>query len=271
MCPLNSVAFTDSLALATNTTVTIGTIDEIQKLHSRYRWHYYHPHLPPISSIYRTVPLVVSHRRIAYQEVISCRIDIYSKKGLKPSRPYASTQALSTTTTGLGRLVRSGHSVVQAECGQEQELHSLLIMDKHTFKVFHSHQFMQQEYATSIPFYAVVTEFIYPEELEPKTGRIIIFTLADVKLTQGEEKEIKEIKEATYTSLFHSTPLEVGLEIVTTFWLLESENLGRLVSCLEVCCKYGGNTNFHVCKYLQVCGDVELNPGPTRYNANSHH
>ena len=36
MCPLNSEEYRDSLALATDTTVTIGTIDEIQKLHIRY-------------------------------------------------------------------------------------------------------------------------------------------------------------------------------------------------------------------------------------------
>ena len=50
MCPLNSEAFPDSLVLATDTAVTIGTIDEIQKLHIR------------------TIPLGESPRRIAYQE-----------------------------------------------------------------------------------------------------------------------------------------------------------------------------------------------------------
>lgn len=50
MCSLNSEAYPDSLALATDSTVTIGTIDEIQKLHIR------------------TVPLGESPRRIAYQE-----------------------------------------------------------------------------------------------------------------------------------------------------------------------------------------------------------
>jgi DNA damage-binding protein 1 len=35
MCPLNAEAYPDSLALATDSTVTIGTIDEIQKLHIR--------------------------------------------------------------------------------------------------------------------------------------------------------------------------------------------------------------------------------------------
>jgi DNA damage-binding protein 1 len=50
MCPLNAGAFPESLALATETSLTIGTIDEIQKLHIR------------------TVPLGETPRRIAYQE-----------------------------------------------------------------------------------------------------------------------------------------------------------------------------------------------------------
>lgn len=50
MCSLNAEAYPDSLALATDSSVTIGTIDEIQKLHIR------------------TVPLQESPRRIAYQE-----------------------------------------------------------------------------------------------------------------------------------------------------------------------------------------------------------
>lgn len=64
MCSLNSEAYPDSLALATKTSIILGTIDEIQKLHIR------------------TVPLGETPRRIAYQEatqtfgVISVRIDI---------------------------------------------------------------------------------------------------------------------------------------------------------------------------------------------------
>lgn len=50
MCSLNAESYPDSLALATDSTVTIGTIDEIQKLHIR------------------TVPLGEAPRRIAYQE-----------------------------------------------------------------------------------------------------------------------------------------------------------------------------------------------------------
>ena len=70
----------------------------------------------------------------------------------------------------------------------------MLIVDQHTFEVVHCHTFMQQEYACSImscklgedntPYYVVGTGFIHPEESEPKTGRLIVFSWADGKLTQ---------------------------------------------------------------------------------------
>ena len=84
MCPLNTEVYKDSLALATDTTVTIGTIDEIQKLHIR------------------TIPLGECPRRITYQEetstfgVLTARFDINSKAGLQPCRPSVSTQAIQT-------------------------------------------------------------------------------------------------------------------------------------------------------------------------------
>jgi hypothetical protein len=39
MSPFNSESFPDSLALATESSLTIGTIDEIQKLHIRYLFY----------------------------------------------------------------------------------------------------------------------------------------------------------------------------------------------------------------------------------------
>ena len=107
----------------------------------------------------------------------------------------------STTSNSLSALARSGQANVQAEYGQEQEVFSLLVIDQHTFEVFHAHQLMQQECATSIlscklgddptPYFIVGTGFTHPEESEPKTGRIIIFSWAEGKLTQVAEKEIK--------------------------------------------------------------------------------
>ena len=114
------------MALATDSTVTIGTIDEIQKLHIR------------------TVPLGESPRRIAYQEssqtfgVITMRIDIQDAAGLNPIRPSASTQTQSTTSSssmGSLSLVKPGAvGAGAAEFGQEVEVHNLLVIDQHTFE-----------------------------------------------------------------------------------------------------------------------------------------
>nr|CAG4640606.1 EOG090X00HD [Eulimnadia texana] len=205
MCPLNAEAYPDSLVLATDATVTIGTIDEIQKLHIR------------------TVPLGESPRRIAYQEqtqtfgVISVRVDIADSSGLTHPRPSASTQTPSVSiSSSIGSVIKSsmgsnghrdqglsGTSIISGapEPGQEVEVNSLLIIDQHTFEVLHAHQFMLNECALSVMsarlgddpniYYIVGTAMVIPEEPEPKQGRILLFQWADGKLTTVAEKEIK--------------------------------------------------------------------------------
>lgn len=197
MCPLNAQAYPDSLALATESSVTIGTIDEIQKLHIR------------------TVPLGETPRRIAYQEqtqtfgVISYRHDIHGKDGLFPARQSASTLVTQTTASssmpslggprpGTGG---GGGGTTPSDFGQELEVYSLLIIDQNTFEVLHAHTLMQQEYGMSLiscklgddpnPYYVVGTGIVNPEESEPKSGRILIFQWKENKLVQIAEKEIK--------------------------------------------------------------------------------
>ncbi|XP_037550398.1 DNA damage-binding protein 1 [Nematolebias whitei] len=147
MCPLNSEGYPDSLALANNSTLTIGTIDEIQKLHIR------------------TVPLYES--------------------------PSVSSSKLFPSST-------SPH---ETSFGEEVEVHSLLVVDQHTFEVLHAHQFLPSEYALSIVscrlgkdpsvYFIVGTAMVYPEEAEPKQGRIIVFHYTDGKLQTVAEKEVK--------------------------------------------------------------------------------
>ncbi|KAF5270894.1 hypothetical protein FQR65_LT17766 [Abscondita terminalis] len=197
MCSLNAEAYPDSLALATDTSVTIGTMDEIQKLHIR------------------TVNLQESPRRIAYQEqsqtfgVLSVRMDIQDSTGLNPARPSASTMTQSVTVSssvGSLSLGKSGVSGVSGtntvpEYGQEIEAHNLLIVDQHTFEVLHAHQLMQQEYAMSLiscqlgddpnMYYIIGTAIVNPEESEPKQGRLLMFQWTDNKLIPISEKEIK--------------------------------------------------------------------------------
>ncbi|XP_046898139.1 DNA damage-binding protein 1 [Hypomesus transpacificus] len=189
MCPLNSEGYPDSLALANNSTLTIGTIDEIQKLHIR------------------TVPLYESPRRICYQEVSQCfgvlssRVEMQDASGTTSAvRPSASTQALSSSVSS-SKLFPSSTSPHETSFGEEVEVHSLLVVDQHTFEVLHAHQFLQSEYALSMVscklgrdpavYFIVGTAMVYPEEAEPKQGRIIVFHYTDGKLQTVAEKEVK--------------------------------------------------------------------------------
>ncbi|XP_058858096.1 DNA damage-binding protein 1-like isoform X2 [Acipenser ruthenus] len=189
MCPLNSEGYPDSLALANNSTLTIGTIDEIQKLHIR------------------TVPLNESPRRICYQEgsqcfgVLSSRVEVQDATGATTAvRPSASTQALSSSVSS-SKLFPSSTSPHETSFGEEVEVHSLLVVDQHTFEVLHAHQFLQNEFALSLVscklgkdpniYFIVGTAMVHPEEAEPKQGRIVVFQYCDGKLQTVAEKEVK--------------------------------------------------------------------------------
>jgi DNA damage-binding protein 1 len=179
--------FFSSLALSTDSTITFGTIDEIQKLHIR------------------TVPLGESPRRIAYQEssqtfgIVTMRLDVMRASGLQPARSSASTLAASTSCSAA--TLFKGGAPPTLDIGQETEVHNLLVVDQHTFEVHHCHQLTPCEYALSMvsaklgddprTYYIVGTALVNPEESEPKIGRIIVFLFQDQKLTQISEKEIK--------------------------------------------------------------------------------
>lgn len=247
MCPLNAEAYPDSLALATDSTVTIGTIDEIQKLHIR------------------TIPLGESPRRIAYQEqtqtfgVITMRYDIHSKDGLTPARPSASTLTSSTTASSsvgsLGPRPGTGGGSIQ-DFGQEQEVFSLLIIDQHTFEVLHAHQLMQQEYGMSLlscklgedpnPYYVVGTGNVAPEESESKAGRIIIFQWKDGKLHSVAEKDIKG---ACYSLCQFNNKLLASINSTVRLWEWTAEKELRLE------CSHFNNI---IALYMKANGDFIL-------------
>ncbi|XP_047994134.1 DNA damage-binding protein 1 [Leguminivora glycinivorella] len=186
MCSLNAAAYPDSLALATDSTVTIGTIDEIQKLHIR------------------TVPLGETPRRIAYQEasqtfgVITMRVDKleWGVAGGAATAVRASASTAAAATSGA-----AAQAPKHAPQAADLEIHNLLVIDQHTFEVLHAHQLMSNEYAMSLVscklgednnhYYAVGTATLNPEESEPKQGRILLFHWLEGKLVQVAEKDIK--------------------------------------------------------------------------------
>ena len=93
-------------------------------------------------------------RRIAYQEssqtfgVISSRFDMQDCNGTTPVRPSASTMAQSSSCSGASAKLlmtsSSGNSLAEHVYGDEIEVHSLLILDQHTFEGL---------YLTALTFY----------------------------------------------------------------------------------------------------------------------
>ncbi|GBP22857.1 DNA damage-binding protein 1 [Eumeta japonica] len=250
-----TVLRTFSLALATDSTVTIGTIDEIQKLHIR------------------TVSLGETPRRIAYQEttqtfgVLTMRVDKLEAcentgaggaaggVALVPARPSASTACASSSGQAPpGPAAKP--AAAPAAPAYEQEMHNLLIIDHHTFEVLHAHQLPASEFAMSLVscrlgdephhYYAVGTALLNPEEAEPKQGRILLFQWSEGKLVQVAEKEIKG---GCYTLVEFNGKLLASINSTVRLFEWTSERELRLE------CSHFNNI---VALYLKVKGDFIL-------------
>ncbi|XP_037294045.1 DNA damage-binding protein 1 isoform X2 [Manduca sexta] len=235
MCSLNAQAYPDSLALATDSTVTIGTIDEIQKLHIR------------------TVPLGETPRRIAYQEasqtfgVITMRVD-------KAEGSLGAVSVRHSASTAAPAKLAAHHA--HAAHALDVEVHNLLLLDHHTFEVLHAHQLMNGEIAMSLVscklgddpnhYYAVGTAILNPEESEPKQGRILLFHWSEGKLVQVAEKEIKG---GCYTLVEFNGKLLASINSTVRLFEWTSEKELRLE------CSHFNNI---VALYLKVKGDFIL-------------
>ncbi|CAK1553322.1 unnamed protein product [Leptosia nina] len=250
MCSLNAQAYPDSLALATDSTVTIGTIDEIQKLHIR------------------TVPLNETPRRIAYQEatqtfgVVTMRVDKLEWTSGSGSTSVSVRGSASTSAANISGapLAQPKHAPLaqpkHAPAAVDLEIYNLLIIDHHTFEVLHAHQLMASEFVLSLVscklgddpahYYALGTAILNPEESEPKQGRIILFQWSEGKLTQVAEKEIKG---ACYTLVEFNGKLLASINSTVRLFEWTSDKELRLE------CSHFNNI---VALYLKVKGDFIL-------------
>lgn len=151
MCPFNSAAFPDSLAIAKEGELTIGTIDDIQKLHIR------------------TIPLGEHARRICHQE-------------------QSRTFAICTYKYCQSSTEESENHYVRLVDDQTFEFISTYPFDafEHGCSVI-SCSFADDSNA----YYCVGTAYVLPEESEPSKGRILIFMVEDGKLQLIAEKETK--------------------------------------------------------------------------------
>mmetsp|Transcript_28073 Transcript_28073/g.43830 ORF Transcript_28073/g.43830 Transcript_28073/m.43830 type:complete len:992 (-) Transcript_28073:1819-4794(-) len=152
MCSFNSDGFPESLAIATETSLTIGTIDDIQKLHIR------------------TVPLYEQPRRIAHQE---------------SSRTFCvCTVKISQDDTGCEK---EEHFVKLMDDQTFETLHTYRLSEYE-----HACYIISTTFADDSAVYlAVGTAVALPHEPEPKEGRILIFEVVERKLRLITEKEVR--------------------------------------------------------------------------------
>jgi DNA damage-binding protein 1 len=148
----NSESFPDSLALATENSLTIGTIDDIQKLHIR------------------TVPLGEMPRRIAHQESTHT-FGVLTVK-------YHVDDNFEETETFYVKLFDDQTFEVLDRYKLEPFENCASIL---------SCQFSEDnEY-----YYVVGTAFAYPNENEPTKGRILVFKVVDGKLNMVTSLEVR--------------------------------------------------------------------------------
>ncbi|KAJ6840719.1 DNA damage-binding protein 1a [Iris pallida] len=151
MCPFNSAAFPDSLAIAKEGELSIGTIDDIQKLHIR------------------TIPLGEHARRICHQEQ-SRTFAICSLKNCQTSIEEIEThfvrllddQTFDFLSTHQLDTYEYGCSILSCSFADDNNV-----------------------------YYCVGTAYVLPEENEPTKGRILVFAVEDGKLQLITEKETK--------------------------------------------------------------------------------
>ncbi|KAJ7544909.1 hypothetical protein O6H91_09G098400 [Diphasiastrum complanatum] len=153
MCPFNSASFPDSLAIGKEGQLTIGTIDDIQKLHIR------------------TVPLGEHPRRICHQE-ISRTFAICSAK-----YSYNLTSGEDTETHFVRLIDDQTFEIVGSHQLDTYENGCSIITCSFT--------------DDSNIYYCVGTAYALPEENEPSKGRILVFAVEDGKLQLVAEKETK--------------------------------------------------------------------------------
>ncbi|KAK4488128.1 hypothetical protein RD792_003870 [Penstemon davidsonii] len=151
MCPFNSAAFPDSLAIAKEDGLTIGTIDDIQKLHIR------------------SIPLGEHARRICHQEQTKtfaiCSLK-YNQSTVEDSEQHfihlLNDQTFDFVSTYPLDQFEAGCSILSCSFSDDSNV-----------------------------YFCVGTAYVMPEENEPTKGRILVFAVEDGKLQLITEKEAK--------------------------------------------------------------------------------
>ncbi|KAM6551938.1 hypothetical protein CsatB_001746 [Cannabis sativa] len=153
MCPFNSAAFPDSLAIAKEGELTIGTIDDIQKLHIR------------------SILLGEHARRICHQE-------------------HSRTFAICSVKYNQSAAAADDSEMHFVRLLDDQTFDFISTYPLDTFEYGCSVLSCSFSDDNTV-YYCIGTAYVLPEESEPTKGRILVFVVEDGKLQLITEKETK--------------------------------------------------------------------------------
>jgi DNA damage-binding protein 1 len=155
MCSFNSESFPESLAIASEESMTIGTIDDIQKLHVR------------------TVPLGEQPRRI-------CHMESSGTFGLITLGTGEDAQGEETELFHF-KLIDDQTFEVLHDFQMDEYEHSLQCIAAS----------LPSDDNTHVDYFVVGTGKSLPDESEPKSGRILVFAVSEGKLELMHECAVK--------------------------------------------------------------------------------
>ncbi|CAB3410078.1 unnamed protein product [Caenorhabditis bovis] len=181
VCPLNSEDYPDCIMISDGLRTILGKIDDIQKIHIR------------------TIPIGESVRRVAHQNATNTYA-LLTQRIVNPSHPEKHariTRGVSSHSSSKAKPPRSDANFENIE----SEISSLVLLDDNTFNVLHVHEFGPYEYGMSlisaklgdVDYYIVGTGIMYPDESEPKIGRLCVFKAKSDKeiLEVVEERDVR--------------------------------------------------------------------------------
>ncbi|KJE89467.1 UV-damaged DNA binding protein, variant [Capsaspora owczarzaki ATCC 30864] len=221
VCPFTSESFADCLAVVSSTSLTIGTIDEIQKLHVR------------------AIPLGEMPRRIAYHEptrtygvatvTLAEPLPVGSNSGNVAARAQNVRPMAFDDGPRSPSDVLEDTSFVRLFDGQTFEIRdSFQLPSTETIMSFISCSFANDS-SDSTVYLVVGTAFVIPSEDEPKRGRILVFDVAGGALHLVTAKDVKG---CVYSLNAFNGKLLAGINSkVNLFkWNLTGDGIRELVS-----------------------------------------
>jgi DNA damage-binding protein 1 len=172
MATLNCDAYPNSLVLSMEDSFIIGTVDQIQKLHVR------------------TIPLMETPRRLAHQ--VSTHTFAVITVRQTSTKHCASLSAVSNSLSP-----KVDHSPPPGS-GEPGTISSIVIFDENTFEALYSYQLQPFENGCSVmsmrigdsDVFVVGTAFVYPQNKDPDSGRLLVLKWEGGKLSVEAKAEV---------------------------------------------------------------------------------